>query len=455
VNARRPSPPPPRCRLPAALQGLLWFARPIELLEYLRREHGDVVALDLPELDRLVLLSRAEDIKAVFGGDAEVLHAGAGNDPLEPILGSHSLLLLDGREHLRQRRLMLPSFHGARMQAYAETMRDITLATIRGWRRGRPLSLLPSMQHITLEVILRTVFGADERDELDELRARVGSLLDRVTGPLAFLFLVPSMQRDFGPLRLWSIFQRELAAADAAIYRHIERRRRRHGAEREDVLALLLEARDDDGQPLSRQELRDELMTLVIAGHETTAIALAWAFERILATPRVHDALRSELDRVVGREPLAPAQLASLPYLDATIKETLRLRPVIPLVARKLAEPIELAGYRIERGVRLAPCIYLAQRDPARYPDPDAFEPERFLDKKADPYSWLPFGGGVRRCIGMAFALYEMKVVIATILSQLDLEPCETKPARVARRGITFAPRGGARVTWRRREAGP
>jgi cytochrome P450 len=444
--------PPPSCRLPPALQGLFWFLRPIEFLQYLRRTHGDVITLRLPELDQLVLLTRADDIKAVFGGDAEVLHAGEGNAPLGPVLGSRSLLLLDGREHLRQRRLMLPSFHGARMQAYAEVMRDITERTVRGWREGETFALLPCMQHITLEVILRTVFGADERAHLDELRLRLGSLLEKLTQPIAFVFLVPSMQRDFGPLKLWTIFQNELKAADEVIYQQIERRRQARG-ERDDVLALFLDAVDEEGRPMTPVELRDELMTLLLAGHETTATALAWAFERILATPRVHAKLVAELDGVLGGSRLSPAHLASLPYLDATIKETLRSRPVIPLVTRKLTEPLELRGYRMERGVRLAPCIYLAQHDPERYPRPEAFEPERFLDKKADPYGWLPFGGGIRRCIGMAFALYEMKVILATVLSEVTLEAREGKALRVSRRGIVFAPKGGTRVSVRRRPA--
>jgi cytochrome P450 len=378
--------------------------------------------------------------KEVFTGSPDDLHAGAGNVILKPVLGSRSVLLLDGPEHLRQRKLMLPSFHGERMRAYGELMGEIADRHIDAWPVGRRFSVRASTQAITLEIILRTVFGLEDAGQVEQMAAPLRRLLDSTTHPARLLLLQFTSSERGGPRSPWGRIRALMAPADQMIYDEIAARRAQleEGAERDDILSLLLAARDEDGQPLTDRELRDELMTLLLAGHETTATALAWTLERLVRHPEALERLRDEARDGDG---------ASADYLDATIKETLRLRPVVPGVIRRLQRPLEIGGMALPAGVHIAPSIYLIHRRPDIYPEPGAFRPERFLGERTpSTYEWLPFGGGIRRCLGASFALYEMRIVLTAILRRASLEPAHDAGEPIVRRFVTFTPKQGGRV---------
>ena len=342
---------------------------------------------------------------------------------------------------------MLPPFHGERMSAYTAIMVDATERALRGYRRGDAMPMRPIAQRITLDVILRAVFGVEDEAGQRELGDALRDLLDLGASPLASVFnMIPWLQRDLGRLTPWAAFERRREAADALIYAQIARRRETASAERTDVLSMLLQARDEDGQPMTDVELRDELMTLLTAGHETTATTLCWFFEEVLARPDVLRAIDGELTEVAAGKALEAAHVPKLRVLDAAIKETMRLHPVIPAVGRRLKAPTTIAGWELPAGVMVVPAIHLTHRLPDVYPEPDRFKLDRFLDKKPDPYAWLPFGGGVRRCVGMAFAMHELKVVSATILRERELRLAKPRPARTALRGITHAPAGTTQI---------
>jgi cytochrome P450 family 135 len=427
---------PPGPRLPAPVQMWEWIVRPIPFLERCRRRYGDVFTVRFT-LGTIVFVAEPAIVKEVFTGDPDVLHAGEANaGPLEPLMGKHSVLLLDGPEHMRQRKLMLPSFHGERMQRYGELMRRVAEEEIASWPVRTPFALRPRAQAITLEVIMRAVFGIREAERLARLRDRLGRLLDIGMHRSALAAIaIPGIRRSVGR-RIWSRFVRLRADVDEVLYDEIARRRvAEDTAERDDVLSVLLQARDDEGKPMTDAELRDELMTLLVAGHETTATTLAWAFELLLRHPRELERLREEVAGRDGGE-----------YLDAVIKETLRIRPVVPGVVRKLTAPFALDGYELPAGFRVAPNIYLTHRNPLVYPEPGRFRPERFLaDDAPDTYSWIPFGGGIRRCLGASFALYELKVVIPAILRGVELSAVGG-PEPITRRAITFVPARDATV---------
>lgn len=422
---------PPGPKTPAAIQMLEWTLRPIEFLERNHRRYGDFFRMRLAGLDAVVI-SDPVIIKEVFTGDPDVLHAGESNAaPLEPIVGPNSVLLLDGPEHMRQRKLMLPSFQGQRMLSYGAIIAGATEREIERFPLGQPFPLRRHTQAITLEVIMRAVFGIEDARRLDALRGRLTALLSFGQSPLRFVALaIPGLRETVGR-RVWARFAAAREQVDEILYDEIRTRRDDPSiSEREDVLSILLQARDDEGKPMTDGELRDELMTLLVAGHETTATALAWAFDLLLHNPDKLERLKEELvEQPEGGE-----------YLDAVIKETMRLRPVLPAVARKLTEPLELNGYMLPAGCRVAPNIYLTHRRADVYPDPEAFKPERFIEQPAETYSWIPFGGGIRRCLGASFALYEMKVAIPSILRRVELRPAGDRPERIRRRAITFAP---------------
>ena len=421
---------PPGPKSPALYQIGRWIHRPLKLLDDYHREFGDVFTLRAPGGVPFVIVSTPELIKQVLGADPDVLLAGKGNATLlEPMLGKFSLLTIDGAEHLRQRRLLLPAFHGERMHAFAATMRAITERSLAMWPVGRPFAVHPMMQSITLDVILETVFGVERGHAHDTLRAQLVELLDLGTKP--WLLFPGAIGLD--PLRVpWLRITKLKRAVDDSLYRLIaDRRKRPEGGA--DVLSMMISARDDQGEGMTDVEVRDELVTLLLAGHETTATALAWTFDQLLAHPPVLAKLRAEL--AAGKDE----------YLDAVIRETLRIRPIIPLVGRHVARPYTLGSWTVPVGARIAPSIYLAGRRPDAYPNPTRFDPERWIGVKPDPFTWLPFGGGIRRCIGMAFAMFEMRVVLQTIVQRADLRLADG-PARVVRRGITLAPSDGRRI---------
>ena len=421
-------------RTPTAWQTARWVARPLPFLQEAQARHGDVFTLRILREGPWVMVSDPNLVKQVFTASPKVLHAGEGNQILEPILGPRSILLLDEEKHLRQRKLMLPPFHGDRMERYGETMRVAAEAEVERWPAGTVAPAWPRMQAITLEVILRAVFGVTEPAKLDPLRRALGELLDFTAGSLRSAMLVLG-----GPDRLRRSrrygFADVMAHADELVLAEVARHRSDPDLEsRDDILSLLLQARDEDGAPMSDADLRDELMTLLMAGHETTATSLAWALERLVRTPEA-------LARTV-----AEADAGGGPYTDAVIHETLRLRPVIPIVARKVKEPFELGDRVIPVGATITPSILLMHRRPDVYPDPNAFRPERFLDSPPGTYTWIPFGGGVRRCIGASFALFEMRVVLSTILARARVSAPEPAGERVRRRAITLTPARGASV---------
>jgi cytochrome P450 len=423
---------PPGPRLPRAVQTAIWARRAQWLLKECQARYGDMFTLRIAYEGTWVVLADPAAVKQVFTGDPRVFHAGEGNHILLPVLGGNSVLLLDEAAHMEQRKLLLPPFHGERMQRYGESMSEIAAAEIERWPEGVAYRLRPRMQALTLEIILRTVFGLGEGERLATLRDALRRLLDMTTDPrrlIVLLLLGPRRIRRFPP------FRREMDRIDRLIYAEIAARRRAPDlAEREDILSLLLAARHEDGSPMADAELRDELMTLLVAGHETTANALAWAVERLVRHPEKLDRLASEV------------RDGSDEYLEAVIRETLRLRPVISLVARQLTEPVEIGGRLLPAGVTVTPSIYLVHRRPEIYPEPERFLPERFLDRAPGTYTWIPFGGGVRRCLGGAFAQFEMGVVLRELVRRRTIKPARAKPERVFRRAITETPRRDAEV---------
>ena len=446
---------PPGPSSPAIVQTLQFLAAPTTLgLGHLKR-YGDVHTIMNSALGTMVIIADPELIKQIFTGDPDILHAGEANRSLELFVGTRSLLLLDGPDHLRHRRMLLPPFHGARMQAYAETMRAITEEALAAWTEGQTFALHPTMQAITLDIILRTVFGVDRGPRHDELATALTTLFNRMISPLGMLMMVPAFQRNLGPLTPWAAFVEDRRRVDEMLYAEIAERRAEladpAGRRRDDVLTMLLDAKDEQNEGLTDKNLRDELITLLAAGHETTATSLCWAFERILNHPEVEARLRAELAGVTHGRPPTSDDLPRLDYLDATIKEVLRMRPVIPTVARKLTAPMKIREWDIPAGVILAPGINMVHWNEAFYPEAESFKPERFLGKKTDPYTYFPFGGGTRRCIGMAFALYEMKIVLATVLCRAKLKLPRQGPLATELRTFVMAPKGGTRVVFEQR----
>jgi cytochrome P450 family 110 len=426
---------PPGPTLPPLVQGLQFAFRALPFFETCQRRYGDCFTIRMPFGPSYVLFTAPAAVREIFTGDDDELRAGEANVVLRPLLGVNSLLFLDGDRHARERRLMLPPFHGERMLAYADTMRAITDDALDGWPVGRPFPVHPEMQAITLEIILRTVFGL-EAGTLAVLR----DLLRRwIASALNPALLWPRLQVDFGRVSPWGRLVRLKREIDALLLAEIARRHETGIGERGDVLSLLLAARDEEGRPMRDEELLDEMITLLVAGHETTATALAWTFHHLLANPDVLEACRAEARASSGG-------FAQLPLLDAVVKETLRLNPVITEVGRRLTRPMRIGGRDIPAGVAVGPCIYLVHRRPDVWPDPEQFDPARFVGSRPSPYEFLPFGGGARRCLGMAFALYEMKVVLATVLARAELAPMRGYRMKVVRRSITMAPSRGMPV---------
>ena len=424
MHARGKLPPGPR--RPALIQTIGWWSRPISFVERCRSRYGKRFTIRLVNTPPFVMIADPDQAKEIFTAPPEVLHPGEGARILEPVVGRNSVILLDESEHLEQRKLMLPAFHGERMQRLIGTMDEVAEQEASAWPSGTPVALHPRFQALTLEVILRAVFGLDAGPQLDGLRSRLTELLTMSSRPSS---MVPILQRG----RQWERFERTRSGADELIFDLIETRRR-EGEERDDILSMLLAARHEDDTPMSNQELRDELMTLLVAGHETTASELAWAFERLARAPDVVARLHEEID--AGEDDA---------YVTATIQETLRRRPVLPNSApRFVKQPIEIGGWTYPPGVCVVPNAYLIHHDPDIYPDPYAFRPERFLAESPGTYTWIPFGGGRRRCLGASFALQEMKVVLRAVLSRFDVATADgiSEPSR--RRAITISPGRGA-----------
>jgi len=422
------------------------IVNPLEYLENSWQRYGDPFTGRFPGFPPIVAFSNPQAIQQIFTADPEQFECGKGNKTLTPLLGQNSMISLDGVPHQRQRRLLTPPFHGERMRAYGQIIGDITQQVMSRWEIGNSQPIHPSMQEISLRVILRAVFGISEGERLEKIREVLSSLLDIFNSPLnsSMLFL-PFLQQDLGAWSPWGRFLRLRQQVDELLYAEIRKRKEKPDVSGDDILSLMLSARYEDGQPMTDVELRDELMTLLFGGHETTASALAWAFYWIHHLPEVGEKLLKELDDL-GNDP-EPMEIAKLPYLSAVCSETLRIYPILLFsFGRIVKSPIEIMGYKFEPGVMLSPCIYLTHHREDIYPEPKRFKPERFLERQFSPYEFLPFGGGNRRCIGYAFALFEMKLVLATVLARFQFSLVDNRPIKPVRRGITMTPAGGVKM---------
>jgi cytochrome P450 family 135 len=422
---------PPAPRLPRLVQTAGFMFGGARFLDWCRRRYGGVITLGTMFDDGFVMVFDPALVKDLFQGPHDQLHAGKANALLGPILGDRSVLLLDGGEHLRHRRLLLPRFHGRQMQAHVETMRDCADAEIDAWPVGEPFELLPSMQAVTLNVMLTAVFGYTAGPEQDELRRRVRAMIDPLARPRGMVILGAVLRGS--RRRAARAFNERQRDVDELLYAEIARRRAAPDLQdRDDIFSALLLAEDEHGERLSDREVRDELLTLLLAGHETTAVGLAWTFDLLLHTPRVLERA-AELDDA---------------YLDAVVKEALRLRTVIPGVGRVVQDrPFALGGYEVPVGMEINPSIRTIHQRADLYPRPREFRPERFLGADApDTYTWLPFGGGTRRCLGASFALTEMRIVVKRVLERATLAAADPRQAKVQFRVITLAPKSGVRV---------
>jgi cytochrome P450 len=429
---------PPSFPESRAIQLVRWLRTPTQFLDEAAARFGDVFRLRVPGFD-VVVTSQPDVVKEMFTMTADQAHAGKANAVLRPFVGEHSVLVLDGKEHHRHRKMMMPAFHGERMQAYGRAMLEAAHASIDGWPEGRAFPVHERTQAVTLDVIVRTVFGIERGPRFAELERHLARTLDLGAWPP---LLVPQMQRDLGPWSPWGKFQRSSARVSEILINEIREGRANGTAGREDVLAMLLAARDDAGDVLSEEEIRDELVTLLVAGHETTATGLAWALRWIVPNAPLLVRLRAELDTATDNGELSPEKVARLELLDGCVKEALRLSPVVPMIGRVLQEPRRVLGHDLAAGTALAASIYLVHRRPDLYPNPGSFDPDRYRAWKPAPSEWLPFGGGIRRCIGAAFAIYEMKMVLAAILSRTELALAVAE-VPTARRAITLTPKDG------------
>jgi cytochrome P450 len=424
---------PPGPRESPAVQTVRWLFAPLAFMESCRRRYGDAFSVRFLGFQTpMVMLSEPEAIRALYSAREHGLPPGR-TVALLPVMGPRSVLLLEGADHLARRKLMLAPFHGERMRAYEPLVREIIEREIDGWPTGRAFAVHPRMQAVTLEVILRAVFGVTDPRRLEALREQLRGLLDRTSSPsLQLGILVARRLGRRGPL---DALQAQTRAVDELLLAEIaERRADPATAARDDILSLLVGARFADGSAMSDRELRDQLVTLLLAGHETTATALAWTFDLLLRAPRALARLRAEV-RDGGDD-----------YLRAVIAESLRLRPVVPLAGRRLSSELRVNGHTLPAGTDVTPAIWLTHTRGDLYPDPLEFRPERFLDNPPPTYAWIPFGGGVRRCLGAAFAEFEMRVVLAAVVQRRELAPASRRPERIARRNITFSPRRGTRI---------
>jgi cytochrome P450 len=434
---------PPSLPLSRALQTLRFSIRQIEFVFRARRELGDVFLLRGAIDDELdAITCHPDHVRSLFTAKPEDAPSLTGESPLRPIVGPNSVLTAVGPRHMRQRKLLLPPFHGEAVERYTAMIAEAADREIDGWPTGTPFALAPRMQAITLDVIMAGIFGIEgtpaEGTPEYGLRQTIRRAVNLSTRPEAQLFELLNLGSDepVGPTKLF------LSQLDRHMYAVIEARRA--GAEqRTDILSLLLQAETEDGERLTDQELRDELLTLVLAGHETTANSLAWAFERLLRYPAAYDRLRE-----VARSDDDPDG-----YLEATIHETMRSRPVIPIIGRRVMVPWQLGEYRMPAGSAVLMSILLLHHREDVYPDPFAFRPERFVGRKPGTYTWIPFGGGIRRCLGAALAMAEQRVVLRAIARRTDLEAADPRPEHARHRNVTMIPAGGARVVMTARRA--
>ncbi|WP_013323653.1 cytochrome P450 [Gloeothece verrucosa] len=434
-------------KIPAIIQTILALMDQFGSLERNYQKYGDIFYTPKSSLfPAFVALSDPKAVEKVLTANPRLFEVGKQSSlAVRVLLGDNSLVLLDGIEHQKRRKLLMPPFHGERMKSYGQTIVDVTKEVMAQWQEGKSFSIRDYTQQISLRVILRTVFGLDEGERYARLEKILTAWLNIFNSPFnAFFLFFPVLQKDFGAWTPWGQFVEQKRLIHEILQSEIERRRHNPDSLGEDILSLLLSVEDEEGQPMSDTEIKDELMTMLFAGHETTANTLAWAFYWIHYRPEIYQKLLAELNSLDENADFNA--INKLPYLNAVVSETLRLYPVVPFLSRQLKEPFEIMGYQFEAGTALLPCIYLIHQREDIYPQPKQFKPERFLEKQFSPYEYLPFGGGHRRCLGYAFALFEMKLVLATVLSQVHLELPFQRPPKAIRRGITFAPSGGLKM---------
>lgn len=437
---------PPGSKAPAIVGMVQALLDQFGTLERYNQKYGEIFYGSKSSLmPPYVIFSNPQAIEKVFTADPSLFEIGQQSTaPVRVLLGDKSLVLLDGIEHKQHRKLLMPPFHGERMKSYGQTMVSVTKEVISQWQVGQTICIRDYTQEISLQIILRTIFGLESGQRYDRLKAILLDWLDTFNSPLRSFFLFfPALQKDLGVLTPWRKFCQQQGQIKKILQEECNRRRQNPDTMGEDILSLLLTARYEDGQPMSDESIKDELMTMLFAGHETTASSLAWSFYWLHRLPQVGQKCRQELDRAENAE---FTDIAKLPYLSAIVSETLRLNPVVVFVGRQLKQPFELMGYRLEAGTSLFPSIYLTHQREDIYSEPKKFKPERFIERQFSPYEYLPFGGGNRRCLGYAFALFEMKLVLATIMSQIKLELLDRRPLKSGRRGFTFTPEGGVKM---------
>ncbi|MEH2169685.1 MAG: cytochrome P450 [Nostoc sp.] len=426
------------------IQTFQWLTNPLGYMEDCAKSYGDIFTLRIgPLFTPQIFVSNPQAIQQIFTTDPKQLDSGAAAGSGTPLLGQNSLLSLEGKTHQRQRKLLTPPLHGERMQAYGDLIGEITKQVTSEWPVGQSFTVLSSMQEISFQVILKAVFGLEDGLRYEKLKEILIAILNPKRPIMrAILLLFPLLRRDLGPRSPWGRYLRLRQEMDDLIYAEIQERRSLGDQSRSDILSLMMAARDEAGEPMTDLELRDELMTLLIAGHETTASSLAWALYWIHHQPEVREKLLQELDSLGDKKD--PNAIFRLPYLNAVCSETMRLYPVAMLGLNRLVKsPLEIAGYKFDSGTILVPCIYLSHHREDLYPNSKQFKPDRFLERQFTQSEYLPFGGGNRRCIGMAFALFEMKLVLATVLSDWQMKLADTQPVLPVRKSVLLAPGGG------------
>jgi len=434
---------PPGPSAPPAVQTIRWLLGPIDFMNGCRRRFGDAFSVKfLGFTTPMVMISDPDSIRTLYRSRENGLPPGR-TVALEPVMGPRSVLLLEGAEHLSRRKLMLPAFHGERMRRYESVIAEAATTEIDSWPLGEPFPIHPRMQAVTLEVILRAVFGVTDPARLERLRAMLALMLANMASPR--LQIRALVAQRFGREDPIERLRQQTRTVDDLLFAEIaERRADPMLDEREDILSMLVSARFEDGEPMEDGELRDQLITLLLAGHETTATALAWTIDLLLRNPGPMARLRAEIDGGAGDE-----------YLRAVIAEGLRLRPVVPIAGRRLGSELRVGSRVLEPGTDVTPAIWLTHTRADVYPEPLEFRPERFLADAPDTYAWIPFGGGVRRCLGAAFAEFEMRIALRELLVRCELRGARSAPERIARRNITFSPKDGTPVVLTARRPAP
>ncbi len=439
-------------KTPRFLQLIQWIGDPLGYMESCKDKYGDIFKLGCSQRP-IVMVSHPQAMQEMLTSD-RLTAPGYPNEIFRPLMGNNSLFLLNEKSHQRQRKLLMPPFHGERMFHYGQLICDITKKVTSQWVTDKPFPIRETMKEITMSVILQAVFGLYEGERFQQIKKLIGERLEMTATPLGFALLsFPSLQMDWGAWSPWGRIAHKVRQIDELLYAEISDRREQLDPSRTDILSLLLLARDQEGQAMTDVELRDELMSLLVAGHDTTATALAWAFYWIHKLPEVGKKLLDELDSL-GDNP-EPMAIFRLPYLTAVCNETLRIYPVaMGTFPRVVKSTVEIMGHRLEPGTEVVGSIYLTHQREDLYPEPKQFKPERFLGRQFSPYQYLPFGGGARRCIGMALAQFEMKLVLATVLSGWQLALADNKPVQAKRRGILLAPAGGVKMVIKGRRMG-